>query len=119
MSRKGKQGTRVVTRPDHEPSLDCLQHPHRDLFRHYFESRFEPLTRTFKYADQSAENPNHSSRSSSPSEWEGFSDDVTIPQVDVVEYEEREKSSHVQSDRQCGKGFMVELLSVPCVRIRN
>ena len=64
------------------------QKDHRQLFRQYFESRFEPLSETEVPTPSLIEESDLEDSESEESEWQGFSEDRqrSSPSIEVVEH---------------------------------
>jgi hypothetical protein len=109
MTGKRKRETQVVARSEKHLCQKIAQKHDHDIFRHYFESQFEPLEAAFTGVNEdsgSEAGPDTSSDSANLSEWEGFSYEESHPQVKVIEHGER-KDSNLTTDLQHAKAFMV------------
>ena len=94
-----------------EESVDDSSAANNDVFRHYFESTFEPLPHTENDTLSVSEDEEQSARSSEEeSDWEGLSDPVTaVSTVQVVEHKvaRLEEDENDEQQRQRYKEFMV------------
>lgn len=121
MPGKRKRDTTVVSRTveeeDREPSPDVADSSH-DIFRRYFESRFEPLEPIPVKNSQSSqsttainEDEDEDENEDTDSEWDGISEENDdSPQVEVVEHmDTRNMTDNMLVDKKSRKAFMVRL----------
>ena len=89
-----------------EPVLD-----HQDLFKHYFEARFEPLphatTKTSSVLDHQAQSDDSDNQES---EWGGLSDDGHPLSVEVVDHADTATTEPEDVQISDLKSFMVGLM---------
>ena len=87
MLGKRKRDKTVTRRNETEQDSDSGT-DHQQLFRHYFESRFDPLPETESQTPSLSEEAASEETDSHESEWEGFSEDHddSPPIVEVVEH---------------------------------
>ncbi|KAL2219813.1 hypothetical protein M432DRAFT_280942 [Thermoascus aurantiacus ATCC 26904] len=118
MPGKRKRDTTVVSRTveeeDREPSPDVADSSH-DIFRRYFESRFEPLEPIPVKNSQSSqsttainEDEDEDENEDTDSEWDGISEENDdSPQVEVVEHmDTRNMTDNMLVDKKSRKAFM-------------
>jgi hypothetical protein len=110
MIGKRKRDAQVVARLERTAEQNTAPAHASDLFRQYFESQFEPLqelSTNVNESVQSDEDDYVSSEGASLSDWEGLSGDESIPQVEVIEFGEKQESSRLTDDLQLARAFMV------------
>ena len=81
-----------------------------DVFRQCFESRFEPLQDFSTITKGSLENNQYehsSSDSASVSDWDGLSGDEYDPQIEIINFGEKQESPRSTDDLKRAKAFMV------------
>lgn len=129
MIGKRKREARRTARTVDAQSLVITQTRDRDIFRRYFESRFEPLQEVCTHVDGSLKNSDDlgtSSDAASLSDWDGLSEGDSTPGIEIIEHRKREPSTSANDGY--AKKFMVGLLckggSEPTnanilVRVRN
>ena len=113
MTGKRKRDQVVARRLERSPSLESAD-PKPDLFRKYFESRFEPLEESFvttaTLAEGADEDLTSDDGSSSDLEWQGLSDNGTSEKfVEVVELSKPEEEQTVTTRSAEFRSFMVWL----------
>ncbi len=109
MIGKRKRETRRIVRSEEAQSLVIAQTQDRDIFRHYFESQFEPLQEVCTQIDGSSKFPDNlgaSSDAASLSDWDGLSEEDSTPGVEIIEHGKEEATMSVD-DGQHTKEFMV------------
>jgi hypothetical protein len=112
MPGKRKRETAVLSRDSEAESHGDSKPPSgasHDLFRQFFESRFQPLDPPSINDDDGAEEESveEDSENESELEWEGISDnDDEVEKVEVVEYTDACDASD-SLDKHIRKAFMV------------
>jgi hypothetical protein len=110
MSRKRKRDATVVRRNVGELERSSIVDGH-DVFRQYFESRFEPLPES-KPTTTLNESVESESEPSDESDWSGFSDnDRSSPVAQVIDHSEGAVTENGTSRSAEYKSFMVRQAS--------
>jgi hypothetical protein len=110
MIGKRKRETRRITRTDEASSSTTPRPPDLDIFKQYFETRFESLEGESTKEDGSSRNSDDldtSSDAASLSDWDGLSSGEPIPPVEVIEH--GKESTDVIDHIHQPKAFMVRL----------
>jgi hypothetical protein len=106
MSRKRKRDATVVRRGEEALEGSSTVDGH-DIFRQYFESRFEPLPE-LRSTTTLEENTESELEVVDDSDWSGFSDDGrSSPKAQVIEYSEQAEAENGTSRSTEFKAFMV------------
>jgi hypothetical protein len=111
MIGKRKRETRRITRTDQTSSSTTLGSPDLNIFKKYFETRFEPLqgeTTKEVGSPRTSDDLDTSSDAASLSDWDGLSSGEPIPPVEVVEH--GKESIDLVDQVQQAKAFMVCLV---------
>jgi hypothetical protein len=111
MIGKRKRATEVVKRVEKASPGKAGPTNDQDLFRQYFETRFEPLPEVSKRSnlvdvliDGDTESDN-----TDTSDWGGLSDQETSPPIEIIEYGVNDESLRANDDLQHAKAFMVSI----------
>lgn len=114
MIGKRKRETTVFHREE-QASAATSDRPRAELFRKYFEARFEPLPQSTTTTSNPAKNESQESietdEQSEDSSWEGLPEDASPPRVDVVEHQSQDVSIKDLERPFEFKSFMVPRLS--------
>jgi hypothetical protein len=111
MIGKRKRETRRIIRSDEASSLNTLQSPDLDIFRRYFEIRFEPLQEACTKeagSSRTGDDLDASSDAASLSDWDGLPGEGPVPPVEIIEH--GKESTHLTDHVQQPKAFMVRLV---------
>ena len=101
----------VLMRGRKEEESTESQSDHHQLFRQYFESRFEPLPEEEAQTPCLIDESDRDSDDSEESEWEGFSEEEhTSPAVQVVEHAKPATADSDDVQRSELKAFMASLM---------
>lgn len=113
MPGKRKRDTAVVSRDagsDTDDTPTAAADASHDIFRQFFESKFQPLdpVQDRKPAVAQEENTDEDSEEESEPEWQGITDeDEDEPQVEVVEHTDTRDATVATLDKKARKTFMV------------
>ena len=118
MLGKRKRDKTVIRRKETEQDSDSGT-DHQQLFRHYFETRFNPLPEPESHTSSLLEEDASEEVDSQESEWEGFSEynDDSPPIVEVVEHSKPTVTDLDFTRRTQLKAFMVNLFGEQKVNV--
>lgn len=112
MPGKRKRETTVVSRDvgsETDDSSTAAAHASHDVFRHFFESKFQPLDLVQDTHSTIAQEPatDEDSEEESEGEWQGITDEDEQQQVEVIEHTDAGHEITATLDKRARKAFMV------------